>query len=950
MRVRIGNLTGWDTFATNFPEPPFRAGERLTCFWAKGGAKTRSVMIEWKEQDGARWIALVGLSTEWRHYALAPERFAYWKDNQSRGRGGPGDQFRLESASTLVFGLGTSHTSLPRGPHTFWVDEIGVARAPFELPTSAPRLDLDMIAPDYARHELREAVRARSSSGQMTLPPGLSHDGPIAGESPYPRQRGMGFRRGSPTRWIPLVETFDSSGRLRGAVAAMNVGHQCPQRGAMWAYFGAAIDSKLAQSSAWPRSIATVAKRMCDAPFLLEGGAEYLACFEGERPQLGARAFNPTRSPIDANVSISLRGAGMTFAKSVSVSLPPGQSRTLTLDGPILHATPISVEVELVAGGRAVDRLGHDIHVFPRKEAPDPARCVGVRGGQFWLSHKRWAPFGVNYWCSYMIGRKPFGGRAGRWYDPVTTERELANMQALGMNMVCLQWDPQHWRDLLDFIARAARHNIRLNLFLHGADPLRCNGRPDLSLIRNARLFSSEWVLAYDIAWEPRLGREAQRHKWDDEWARWIRERYGTLKHAEKAWGVACLRRDGKCTGPSDAQLPKDGPWRVMVAAYRRFVDDLVSREYGDIVRQIRAIDPHHLVSCRSGYGGTGPCRPQVFQLDMFGMAKHFDFLSPEGWGMRGEWAELRKCGFTTAYAQFVSRGKPVFWSEYGLNVWDRGAMRPDPATIKAQGQHYRDFYRMILDSGGVGAAPWFWPGGFRVGENSDYGMMHPDGTPRPAALVAKEFAGEFAKGRPVLASNATIDIGRYTHPAGYYHMYHQGKEEYGRVISQGLRPALRTSGTGTTSVDTPLTAVGNVPYQSPCPLQYLNAEFNRVRILKAEGRWGDVRNGDTVPVRMNVPIRAIVSVGNTAEATWIAPRNAKGGPGSVFLEITGAPDGPKRHALPDDVAYLGDAVYHDVIATSAISKPVTIQMRLVADQRAPFGQVFRLRLVPEPW
>jgi len=134
-----------------------------------------------------------------------------------------------------------------------------------------------------------------------------------------------------------------------------------------------------------------------------------------------------------------------------------------------------------------------------------------------------------------------------------------------------------------------------------------------------------------------------------------------------------------------------------------------------------------------------------------------------------------------------------------------------------------------------------------------------------------------------------------------------------------------------------------------PAPKR-LNSEFGRVRILKAEGRWGRVRGGERVPVRMNVPIRAIVSVRNTGEARWTAPRNARGGKGSVYLEILGLPDAPRRQPLPNDVPSLGHIAFHDIIVTSNLSKPVDVQMRLICRGRGPFGKVFRVRLIPEPW
>ena len=40
--------------------------------------------------------------------------------------------------------------------------------------------------------------------------------------------------------------------------------------------------------------------------------------------------------------------------------------------------------------------------------------------------------------------------------------------------------------------------------------------------------------------------------------------------------------------------------------------------------------------------------------------------------------------------------------------------------------------YRMFIESGADGVFFWWYPGGFRLGENSDFGIINPDGTTDP--------------------------------------------------------------------------------------------------------------------------------------------------------------------------------------------------------------------------
>ncbi|MBC7328679.1 flavodoxin family protein, partial [bacterium] len=109
LKFEVANLTGWDTLLSPPIAEPFPDKQNLTCFWAKGDKNTGAMLVEWREKDGSRWIATVPLSTSWQYYALTPEKFAYWPDNPSKGRGGPGDHFNPQNAERLSIGLALGH-------------------------------------------------------------------------------------------------------------------------------------------------------------------------------------------------------------------------------------------------------------------------------------------------------------------------------------------------------------------------------------------------------------------------------------------------------------------------------------------------------------------------------------------------------------------------------------------------------------------------------------------------------------------------------------------------------------------------------------------------------------------------------------------------------------------------------------------------------------------------
>jgi len=52
--------------------------------------------------------------------------------------------------------------------------------------------------------------------------------------------------------------------------------------------------------------------------------------------------------------------------------------------------------------------------------------------------------------------------------------------------------------------------------------------------------------------------------------------------------------------------------------------------------------------------------------------------------------------------------------------------MTQSAAAIERQGRYSERFYRTGLAAGAVSTVPWWWVGGYRVGERSDYGSLAP--------------------------------------------------------------------------------------------------------------------------------------------------------------------------------------------------------------------------------
>ncbi len=494
----------------------------------------------------------------------------------------------------------------------------------------------------------------------------------------------------------------------------------------------------------------------------------------------------------------------------------------------------ISTLAEVLANGKPV--------TFPPELEDDRAQgtCVTVSRRRFVLDGKPWFAHGINFWPLYVAGMEP-PEYYSHWlkradYIPELVEQDLVTLGSLGVNLVSIQYEHvEEAPQLRDLLTRCGRHGIKANIFLRGSHPLQPSAtddlsqRPFLELMRAADLRGNPHVFAYDLAWEPRMGAFKERHRFDPLWRTWLAEQYGTVERAETVWGCPLSQIDGEITGPTDEQLIQDGPHRVMVAAYRRFADDLISRRYGDIVRLARTVDDTHLFGVRTGYGGTGTqgvARVMPFQLTSG--AAHLDFLSPEGYGYGPD--NISDAGLVTAYARWAGNGKPVFWAEFGRSVLNGGQ-----DALDTQRALYASFADMIRLSGADGWAGWWYPGGLRVDEHSDYGIIAPDRSLRPASLLLRERADVLKALDTHPPVETAIVANRDAASTGLAGLIARHSAVYAEGFNAGRALSIVTAATGTTSRDCPLTGVGGVPFESPGPPEYLNAEL-RLTVRPSEG------------------------------------------------------------------------------------------------------------------
>jgi hypothetical protein len=982
-------------------------GHGLLCFWAKGDGQTEQLAVRLVEGKGGndRGIAMIRITSNWAYYVLRPEDF------RALGQADPATakslSFELTDAK-LNSWMPEARDRWTEGPHTVYVDQIGIAPDPFsDLGDLAvePFPLIETISPGYKVFPLRDIAALKVRANQAILDAELSLATPAATFSCYCRPEGKGLAHGYRWRWIPLVDALDTLGHQRGTAAWMllnqaplNEGpefedaalrgafhdvdrflHQpSPAEGSILAVCAIADPAGL-KAIAQTGLLGTLAQRMRDGVFLSHAGSEEFSYWPGEDVSLGAKVVNYGTAPAVIRVRVRvtpLAGGSPVFKAESELGVEPGQKAVVRFPWPAprLDCDRYTVTTELMRDGKPIDAIAHEMGVLSTWK---PARdeFITAHDGEFWLRGRPWRPVGINYWPRSAIALESldytYHWLAPGYYDPEQVEQDLSQLESLGANLVCIRANYRtDRRTLLDFLRRSRNHGIYVFLF---AQTHRVTDEPHYfqgimmpicfqqqavaEFIRGLRLADNPTIFAWDTIWEPANWvfcgatsahgwRETTpyRQRWDTAWARWIDERYGSLAAAEADWGMAAPRLEGRVTSPSEVQFTKDGPWRVMVCAYRRFMDNLMSRKWNDATRALRQLDPNHLISYRQG-----ALPPQDFTLTA--TPKYVDFFAMEGYKFPPGPAGANVAGFVNRYVHFATRGKPYFWAEFSADAWDRASMQPTAAKLADQAQCHELIYHACLANGARGAMPWWFAGGYRVCEQSDFGITNSDGTLRPSGELFRDYASRFRAAGSYPAADTWFTMDRESHAGSHpYFAFHDGAAAFEVAAAQGKKLGIRTPGTGTTSADAPLVAVGNMPYNGHNPPKYLDAEFNWFRIKAGDGPWIEVTDGATICVPKNTPITAAASVGNLQEAAWLTPTGAQGKPGAVYLASTAASGLTLKQAIDRDTAWQEDATFGESFALSqgvAAQTPVVLQM--TAEGRAWFGEKLRFTLVPSP-
>jgi len=880
-RLEVAELGEWEAFVADSIAPGVVRPELNTLlFQARAITNTSQMVVMAVEDDGSHWFYRFSVATNWQLQAAAETDFAFFHGGRDRNR--PGDHPEFSRLARLQVGL-SMHLA-PQSPQLH-IAEVTAPRFAVDAltgKTPAGSPDIPLLSPAYRYYSFTGSKVVGVDGSELQLESARM-------SSPLPRERGRGGLQAADSRWVPLFTGVDEEGRTLGWPGSLflSAATNAPTRRIGWI----GIEPEALDRPTLEWLLAPLVYRLSTACYLLRAGCEKYAYYADEPIRATTHWSLPTALLPYFRLAAELCGPdGAPLVRDTSAvlnELPAEWSAgpiAFDLGSAPATATPtnllVRVKIENLEG-IVYDEIAQPIKVLPRPDNIPETGWVKTDGHQFIANQRPWFVCGINYWPLTTNGRAP-GEYNPHWlepavFDPDLIRRDLDLLQHLGINALAVQYhEVTQAPQFLYFLDEAKQRGMRVVVFIGHLQPLYQDLERAKGLLEAAALAHHPEVFAIDLAWEPRLGLEAERQKLDSYWESWLLEQYGSVEHAEELLGRPLWRNDGRLTGPSDDELKQDGSHRVAVAVYRRFVDDYMSRRYGELKRFLGQAGCRQLITARTGYGGTGNAwgDPQ-FPLDLAAGAAHLDFLSPEGWGLDGRIDEFHEAGFITAYARGVSDGKPVVWIEFGSSV----GYAPQEPDLQNQARVYLGMSELLLRTESAGSFAWWYPSGLRVDEKSDMGVVNPDGTPRPAAQVLAALAKETA----YRYSRAPRWEGRTVHrdadARGISALWNRWRSTYRTETADAALIEMRPAGFGTESRNLPRVSIAGTPHRPPAPIEALNAEWGGLR-YSGESLSREFGASVNVPGRKPLTLEVI----NTGWATWSVDEKPLAG--TVWLHI----------------------------------------------------------------
>lgn len=827
LKLENGYFDGWDVMI--IPYTP-KANDNAVCFYAKAeGAAT--YYMELVLDDGTRYLGPAPETTaDWSFYTIRYDEFGLY----------PGSGTTPLSADRVkTFMIGGTGLTEGQG-YTMYLDTL--ASASFSVTDESAEFEHLTTPTDF--YQITNAKALTAYAGQAVI----AEADYIIPEEIYSTLRaseGTGYLKERDFRLIPLLEAFDEKGLHSGWAAWINL----YDKGSLTAFpMGDAFFDENGIAA-----VADAARLLINGSHFTEAGTRSYVYEENtEKIEANAAFYAPEGAVVRYSFT-----SGDKLLKSEEITVAPTGSKernsislSLGEDG-----IPDRIKVELLVGERTVDVISHPILVMG--EDISSAGFVTMEDGAFRRNGEAIHMHGVNYFGSYGAFGTHFACDA--LYDPYLVRCDLERIKEIGFNAVSLQVGP--W-DLAGEVESGYNKNMtqvvaiarELGLYVDMYVPFYENIERFGELVKLHRFDEFDNITAYDIIWEGSVGTyasldDAGKAARSNEWVDWINLNYGSIGAASAAFGITCPE-----TADFDALLCKANasPAEAALAtAFRRFMDEKISTHLLAATERIRGYDPNHLISfrcCDSGYpsAASGSYKYNAYLYDFSSFCGALDFVSPEGYGYtRYQFdATAYEGAFAADYAELVCGDTTTICKEFGWSAFSGSNYEPNEAGLAYAAEIYTEVYDALYMGEGGGSYIWWYTGGYRPGEGSDYGVVNPDGSDRPGTKVVREYAERMLSIDPLTEKETvTFTVDRDLYADGLAGIWASIKDEYIAALDSGKRVKLVSAGSGMTVAEAASIALTDGTDTSPrkylsCVIAY--AEDSTGKEITAGGSTSD--------------------------------------------------------------------------------------------------------------
>ncbi|MHB9076527.1 MAG: beta-galactosidase [Pirellulaceae bacterium] len=516
---------------------------------------------------------------------------------------------------------------------------------------------IGMFDPSYP---LKRAAQLRTAAGQSVV------QVPLAIQQPWSGWAASGVIGYDQARWIPLLETFDRYGHLRGPAGAMLLHYGGYYAGSNWIFFGVDnVDLFADRQGAAAQVLQQAVRFLIRKTYLRNLQTDFALYRAGESVQASVVVDNRGRSDQSVVVDFEWEPSP-ALSKPVRVdvtrTVTQGSSETFTADLGTVSGSPdvARMRARLTIGGVPVDEL--TTAVVARDDAV-------VRAGPrlrfvdnyFTLNGRPLFLFGTDTYA--RIYQSP-AENPGTWLEELTAARDM------GMNLYeNLQYQrPGHkmldedWRKFLALMQLCqARGLVFMPGMLIGHNtaigPALLAEQSQLCADYAQQLGDAPGLLYYvNGDYQQILTEHPQAVL--QEWRQWLRSRYVSIEAWQRAWARSGLPGD---FDQVEYPPPDSGRWDDVARIDDvRFRTELTARWNRAHVAAIRALDREHPITSEYyAQPSDGIDLPLTIDTQDVSNIGYFD---PPG-------QDLQQLPWKISFADLRARGQGVSLGEYGVKT-----------------------------------------------------------------------------------------------------------------------------------------------------------------------------------------------------------------------------------------------------------------------------------------